>query len=110
MGPGSPKARELLPPGPDQSVEGSSSLFQSTLLSSMSVLLKSGEESFFFFFSFPSLPYLALSLGGEMANKIVPSGQCGLQEFARTKHFPFALSWRACAQGGGLVSLLVSPW
>ena len=52
----------------------------------------------------------SLSLGGEMANKIVPSGQCGLQEFARTKHFPFALSWRACAQGGGLVSLLVSPW
>lgn len=52
MGPGSPKARELLPPGPDQSVEGSSSLFQSTLLSSMSVLLKSGEESFFFFFHF----------------------------------------------------------
>ena len=50
--------------------------------------------------SFPSLPYLALSLGGEMANKIVPSGQCGLQEFARTKHFPFALSWRACAQEG----------
>ena len=52
MGPGSPKTRELLPPGPDQSVEGSSSLFQSTLLSSMSVLLNSGEESFFFFLHF----------------------------------------------------------
>lgn len=92
MGPGSPKTRELLPPGPDQSVEGSSYLFQSTLLSSMSVLLNSGEESFFFFSSFPSLLYLALSLGGEMANKIVPNGQCGLQEFARTRHFPFTLS------------------
>lgn len=40
-----------------------------------------------------------------MTNTIVPSYQWVLHEFARTRRCPFALSWRACAQGSGLLSL-----
>lgn len=64
MGPGSPKARELLPAGPDHSAERSSSLLQSALLTSMSVLLKSGEESFIYLFLFISFTPLLGSLLG----------------------------------------------
>lgn len=50
-------------------------------------------------------PYLALSLGGHMTNTIVPGYQWVLHKFARTRCCPFALSWRACAQGRGFLSL-----
>lgn len=54
-------------------------------------------------FLFSLLPYLTLSLGGQRANKIVPSYQCVFQEYVRARLCHFVLSWRASLSGLHLV-------
>lgn len=91
-----PKPRELPSAVPGASVEGISSLnlaFQILLIrdGTYASMSTSPEGLGRNLFSFSLLPYLVLSVGGQMTNKIVPSYLWVFQEYARTKLCPFVL-------------------